>query len=34
VLGAGVAAAGLVVWLVTERPSLASLRLGTASERS
>jgi predicted MFS family arabinose efflux permease len=34
VLGAVVAAAGLVVWLVTERPSLASLRLGTASERS
>src|SRR5690348_8517318 len=34
VLGAGVAAAGLVVWVVTERPSLASLRLGTASERS
>ncbi|MGZ4196259.1 MAG: MFS transporter [Solirubrobacteraceae bacterium] len=34
VLGAAVAAAGLVVWLITERPSLASLRLGTASERS
>ncbi|HET9329294.1 MAG TPA: MFS transporter [Steroidobacteraceae bacterium] len=34
ILGAAVAAAGLVVWLVTERPSLASLRLGTASERS
>jgi predicted MFS family arabinose efflux permease len=33
-LGAAVAAAGLVVWLVTERASLASLRLGTASERS
>ncbi|HEX4672377.1 MAG TPA: MFS transporter [Solirubrobacteraceae bacterium] len=33
VLGGAVAAAGLVVWLVTERPSLASLRLGTASER-
>jgi predicted MFS family arabinose efflux permease len=33
VLGAAVAAAGLVVWVVTERPSLASLRLGTASER-
>jgi predicted MFS family arabinose efflux permease len=34
VLGAAVAATGLVAWLVTERPSLASLRLGTASERS
>jgi predicted MFS family arabinose efflux permease len=34
ILGAAVAAAGLVVWLVTERASLASLRLGTASERS
>ncbi|MGZ4266538.1 MAG: MFS transporter [Solirubrobacteraceae bacterium] len=33
VLGAGVVATGLVVWLVTERPPLASLRLGTASER-
>jgi predicted MFS family arabinose efflux permease len=31
VLGAAVAAAGLLVWLVTERPSLASLRLGTAT---
>ena len=34
VLGAAVAATGLVAWLVTERPSFASLRLGTASERS
>jgi predicted MFS family arabinose efflux permease len=33
VLGAAVAAAGLLAWVVTERPSLASLRLGTASER-
>src|SRR6201995_2644200 len=33
VLGAAVAATGLVAWVVTERPSLASLRLGTASER-
>jgi hypothetical protein len=33
VLGAIVAAIGLVIWLATERPSLASLRLGTASER-
>jgi predicted MFS family arabinose efflux permease len=31
ILGAAVAAAGLLVWLVTERPSLASLRLGTAT---
>jgi predicted MFS family arabinose efflux permease len=34
VLGAAVAATGVVAWVVTERPSLASLRLGTASERS
>jgi MFS family permease len=34
VLGAAVAATGLLIWVVTERPSLASLRLGTASERS
>jgi predicted MFS family arabinose efflux permease len=33
VLGAAVAALGLVVWLATERPSLSSLRLGTASEQ-
>jgi predicted MFS family arabinose efflux permease len=34
VLGAVVATVGLAIWLVTERPSLSSLRLGTASERS
>jgi hypothetical protein len=33
VLGAAVAALGLVIWLVTERGSPASLRLGAASER-
>jgi predicted MFS family arabinose efflux permease len=33
VLGAATAAAGLAVWLVTERRSLAALRIGTASER-
>jgi predicted MFS family arabinose efflux permease len=33
VLGAAVAATGLVIWLVTERMSPASLRLGAASER-
>jgi len=33
VLGAIVACVGLVIWLATERPSLASVRLGTASER-
>jgi predicted MFS family arabinose efflux permease len=33
VLGAAVAAVALLIWLATERPSLASLRLGTAPER-
>jgi predicted MFS family arabinose efflux permease len=33
VLGAAVAAAGLVIWLVTERVSPASFELGAASER-
>jgi hypothetical protein len=33
VLGTAVAAAGLVIWLVTERLSPASFELGAASER-